>query len=69
MTFGAMAAFMKLQRGVGFGSVLLRNATLFIRPRVQKPVVLKHQLTGNTQMYTVQINIKPKMIACLLFCT
>jgi hypothetical protein len=45
-----MAASMKLQRVIGFGCVLFRNATLFIRPRVQNPVILKHQLTGNTHV-------------------
>lgn len=41
-----MAAYAKFQRVARFGNLLLRNETLFFRPRVQKPVVLKQQLTG-----------------------
>lgn len=62
-----MAALTKIHRAAGFGSVLRRSATLFIRPRLQKQVTLKHQLSGNEQFYSIQINVKSKMKACLLF--
>jgi hypothetical protein len=49
--FTAMAALGKWKRVARFGNVLLRNETLFIRPPMQKPLILKQQLTGNRRLF------------------
>ncbi|KAJ9599035.1 hypothetical protein L9F63_010492, partial [Diploptera punctata] len=42
-----MATSMTLRRVARFGNVFVKNGTLFVRPHIFKPPIIKHQLKGN----------------------